>query len=102
MRESERPAGSNHRNTYTPTGASAWLSVELQEIGVEMFDLVPIVYPKTDTTVCGGHFLCLENGMSTPHHMGYYVVDKPYMSGLVGGAVMDFFVQAMSEESMMC
>ena len=90
----------DNRNTYAISAANLWVKSQLRNIGVDIFDVVPIAYPKTDAYVCFGHVLCLENGKETPYDLGAYFI-KPYMHGLAGRAVMDYFLQALCGDVML-
>ena len=97
--ESSRPANQHdNRNTYATSAANAWATTQLRTIGVDVFDVTPIAYPKMDAHVCYGHLLCLENGKETPHNLGGHFI-KPYVYGMTGRAAMDYFLQALLRTS---
>ena len=100
-RESDRPSNQHdNRNTYATSAANAWATMHLRRIGVDVFDVTPIAYPRMDAHVCSGHLLCLENGKGTPYNLGVHFV-KPYVHGFTGRAAMDYLLQALCGASIL-
>ena len=99
--ESGRPPNQHdNRNTYATSAANAWATTHLRRIGVDVFDVTPIAYPKMDEHVCYGHLVCLENGKETPYNLGVHFI-KPYVYGLTGRTAIDYLLQALCGNSIL-
>ncbi len=101
--EGEQASGvlaSKHRNSFTSAAANKWFTPKMAALGITVFDKYSIVYPRTDSTVCGGHFLCIENGKYTPLGLGTYMY-PPFVHGHVGAAAMDFFLHSLCGDTIL-
>lgn len=54
------------RNNFNIAAANEWLSPQMRDMGIEIFDLFSMTVDRNTDTVCHNHYLCREDDDTPP------------------------------------